>query len=101
MASLKAMNDLLKAVAAANKSAKAGIDVAKAMEKLAKFSKVLGVIGDIFGFIDLFMPDEDALILAEIKKLEGQIASLRTEMETYFKKVINAEEQDTCFASLM
>jgi hypothetical protein len=38
------------------------------------------------------MPDEDQMILAELKKIEAQIEHLRSDMAYFFSKVIDAEE---------
>lgn len=73
-------------------------DVINNLAVVDAIGAIVDIAGAFLSFVSLFLPDEDALILQELKKIEQQIANLRSDMGYYFSKAIDASEQDACFS---
>jgi hypothetical protein len=84
---LHAMQNLAITTTSYESSSGKAAAVKAALEALEDVGEYFSVIGDIFGFVDLFF-DPNAEVMNKLNEIESQITNLRTEMEYYFKKVI-------------
>lgn len=98
--SVKAIKDLATSIQVTEAAEATADTVVSALDGLQAVSNVFGIAGVFLSFVELFLPDEDQMILKELKKIEGQIEHLREDMVYFFSKVINEEKQASCFSQL-
>lgn len=65
---------------------------------IPEVAPIMAAVGFLFGFIELFLPDENELVLKALNIIEDQVDNIQTDMDYYFNKLMVGLKQDTCFA---